>query len=96
MSTTPLFAQAGSVNTAAPGSPQPSTTTSAPDGELRPYEGAVEQRSGELLLIEAYAAIWLVAFGLILLSLRRQRRLEERLDRLQEDLERAAKQQEQD
>ncbi len=91
---TTLFAQASSVQlTGPPAAPPPSSTSSAvPEGgatDFRAYEGG-EQRSGELLLIEAYSAIWLVAFVFILLSIRRQKRLEQRLDRLQEDLKRAA------
>ena len=45
----------------------------APDSGLDP---------GAVLLVEAYAAMWIVLFGLLALSLRRQRRLDERLDRL--------------
>ena len=99
---TPLLAQVGSAQLGSrPGAPQPSHTPSAvPQKEgasdFRAYEGGGEQRSGELLLIEAYVAIWLVAFVLIFLSIRRQKQLEQRLDRLQEDLKRAAEQQEQD
>ncbi len=88
---TGMFAQAGSAQLGArPGAPQEGGS------DFRAYEGGAEQRSGELLLIEAYAAIWLVAFVFIFLSIRRQKRLEQRLDRLQDDLERAAEQQEQD
>lgn len=96
---TPLFAQAATAQLSS--RPGPSSTPSAvPEieggaADFRAYEGGGEQRSGELLLIEAYAAIWLVAFVLVLLSIRRQKQLEQRLDRLQDDLKRAAEQQEQ-
>jgi CcmD family protein len=41
---------------------------------------------GGLLLMAAYAAIWLVAFGLIALSLLRQSRMNARLDHLAAEL----------
>lgn len=56
---------------------------------FRAVDGARAAHSGELLLVEAYAAIWLVAFVLLLLSLRRQRRMEARIARLEADLARA-------
>jgi CcmD family protein len=41
---------------------------------------------GGLLLLAAYAAIWLVAFGLIVLSLRRQSGMNARLEHLSHEL----------
>lgn len=52
-------------------------------GGFQPVEGGGATRSGELLLVEAYAVIWLVAFAFLLLSVRRQRRLEARLEQLE-------------
>jgi len=76
-------------STAATGSAA-APATSAEPGEreqgFKPDKGGDNLQSGELLLIEAYAAIWLVAFGLILLTWRKQRRLSARLDQLQRDI----------
>ncbi|HVY46622.1 MAG TPA: hypothetical protein VHB21_12125, partial [Minicystis sp.] len=58
----------------------------SPDGRstsFRPVEGGNEIQSGERLLVEAYAAIWLILFALLLLSWRRQRRLESRVAALE-------------
>ena len=46
-------------------------------------------QSGEKLLVEAYAAIWLILFALVLLSWRRQRRLDERMAGLEGAIEKA-------
>jgi CcmD family protein len=43
-------------------------------------------QSGERLLVEAYAAIWLLVFAMILLSWRRQRQLDRRIDALDASL----------
>ncbi len=42
-------------------------------------EGGPQLQSGEKLLVEAYAAIWVILFALVLLSWRRQRRLDDRM-----------------
>ena len=52
-------------------------------------EGGTQLASGETLLVEAYAAIWVIVFALILLSWRRQRGLEARVDGLQTSLDKA-------
>jgi CcmD family protein len=49
---------------------------------FRAVEGGNQMQSGERLLVEAYAAIWLIVFGMLLLSWRRQRRLDRRIDAL--------------
>lgn len=73
----------------------PMTLALAPPAEDRsttfhPVEdGGGNTRSGTLLLVEAYAAIWLAVFVLILWSLRRQRRMDGRIARLGQQLERA-------
>jgi CcmD family protein len=72
-----------------------STTTQtqpSPDDRgttFRPTEGGGDSTSGTMLLVEAYGAIWLLAFALIVFSLRKQRRLDQRIERLQVDLDRA-------
>lgn len=83
----PLLAAQAAAPTAAPEAPT-STTAEERATAFRPVE-ARELRSGEVLLVEAYAAIWLIAFGLILLSWRRQRRLDDRIASLESALARA-------
>lgn len=66
------------------------TTVTRPDQDFAPVTGGgAEMQSGEVLLVEAYAAFWLLAFFLIFLSFRKQRGLDERIRELREDLERA-------
>ncbi|APR85248.1 Hypothetical protein A7982_10597 [Minicystis rosea] len=62
----------------------PTTTTAADDrsAAFKPVSAAPEMQSGERLLVEAYAAIWLILFGLVLLSWRRQRKIETRITEL--------------
>ena len=69
----------------------PATTTGADDRStsFRPVEGGNEMQSGEKLLVEAYAAIWLILFALVLFSWRRQRRLDERMGELSAAIDKA-------
>ncbi|MBI4950567.1 MAG: CcmD family protein [Myxococcales bacterium] len=75
--------------------PGPSASASAADDpdarneSYRPVAGGGNTRSGELLLVEAYAVIWLVVFGVLWLSLRRHKQLAARIDKLEADLGRA-------
>jgi hypothetical protein len=46
-------------------------------------------QSGEKLLVEAYAFIWVILFAAVLLSWRRQRQLEGRVATLETALEKA-------
>lgn len=65
------------------------TTEATPSTEFRPVEGGGNTKSGEMLLVQAYAAFWLFAFGLILFSLRKQQKLDARIARLKDDLDKA-------
>lgn len=56
---------------------------------FRPVQGGGNVAPGEVLLVEAYAAFWIVAMVLILGTWRRQRRLDARVSQLKSDLERA-------
>jgi CcmD family protein len=64
--------------------PAPTTGQSADDRNtaFRPVEGGSELQSGEKLLVEAYAAIWLILFALVLFSWRRQKSLDDRMGTL--------------
>jgi CcmD family protein len=75
---------------AASGAPAGSDTSA--DGRntaFRPVEGGTEMQSGEKLLVEAYAAIWVILFVMVLLSWRRQRRLDERISVLSSAIDKA-------
>ena len=55
----------------------------------RPVQNAPEVQSGERLLVEAYAAIWIILFVLILFGWRRQRRIDARITDLEGALAKA-------
>ena len=57
----------------------PKALTSDGGTGFRPVTGAEEMQSGGRLLVEAYAAIWLIVLGLVFLMWRRTRALEERM-----------------
>jgi hypothetical protein len=81
-----------SVDTPPPPLAPPSTPSADDRGTaFRPVEGGGELQSGEKLLVEAYAAIWLILFALVLLSWRKQGRLGERMNILEGAIERARK-----
>jgi hypothetical protein len=50
---------------------------------FRPVQGGEQMQSGERLLVEAYAAIWIVLFALLLLGWRRQRKIDARVASLE-------------
>ncbi|WP_437593110.1 CcmD family protein [Sorangium sp. So ce1000] len=63
---------------------QPTGTTSDDRAQaFRPVQGGNELQSGEKLLVEAYAAIWLILFALVFLSWRRQKQIDRRIDALE-------------
>ena len=66
-----------------------STGQPAPrETEFRAVQGGPEIASGEVLLIEAYAALWVILLGFLLISWRRQSRLDARLAELERSLTR--------
>jgi hypothetical protein len=63
-----------------PAAPAPTVTSSDDrNTSFRAVQGGGEMQSGEKLLVEAYAAIWVILFAMILLSWRRQRGIDERM-----------------
>ena len=84
-----LASAATMVSVDEPAAPAPSATEQERSQSFQPVTGGPEMQSGEMLLVEAYTAIWLLAFGLVLASLRRQRKLDERIQRLEDDLDKA-------
>lgn len=73
--------------------PTPSASTTPDDRStsFRAVEGGPEMRSGTVLLVEAYAAIWIVLMVWLLMLWRKQRSLHERLDQVEAALTRAEK-----
>jgi hypothetical protein len=80
---------AGSATTA----PQ-ATTVDDRATEFTAVQGGNERYSGQTLLVEAYAAIWLILMAWLFLLWRKQATLTERLDGLEAAIDRAAKAQE--
>lgn len=75
-----LLSQVPSVAPSAAATPDERATS------FQPVEGGSELQSGERLLVEAYAIIWLLLFGFLWLSWRRQRRIDQRIDLLERAL----------
>lgn len=57
---------------------------------FQPVEGGTETRSGTTLLVEAYAVLWVILIGWLLISWRKQAALNARLDDLEHAIDRAA------
>jgi hypothetical protein len=58
--------------------------------EFQAVEGGAEMVSGGTLLVEAYCALWLILLAFLLVSWRRQGRLDQRVDELEKALARGA------
>lgn len=73
------------LQTPIPSAAPTTTTTTAEDRatSFRAVQGGNEMQSGEKLLVEAYAVIWLILFGMLLLSWRRQRKIDDRMASLE-------------
>jgi CcmD family protein len=71
--------------------PSASTTPDDRSTSFRPVEGGTEMRSGTVLLVEAYAAIWLVLMVWLVMLWNKQRSLHGRLDDVERALARAEK-----
>lgn len=54
-------------------------TTDARSTTFRAVEGGNEMQSGEKLLVEAYAAMWLLIFLMLIFAWRRQKKTDERI-----------------
>jgi hypothetical protein len=70
----------------APPPPPPLSSAGGADDRsttFRPVTGGEELQSGEKLLVEAYAAIWVILFAVVLMSWRKQRAVDARLDGLE-------------
>jgi CcmD family protein len=70
--------------------PQPQKPTSDDRSTtFQPVQGGNELQSGEKLLVEAYCAIWLIVFTMLYFSWRRQRRINQRIDGLEDAIAKA-------
>jgi CcmD family protein len=77
-----LFAQAQPpVERPAPSTPN---TTEQRSTSFRSVQGGEALQSGEKLLVEAYSVIWVLVFGMLLFSWRRQRKMDERIAGLEQ------------
>jgi CcmD family protein len=81
---TPIQAPAPTPTPVASGTPDSRSTS------FEAVQGGTETRSGETLLVEAYAAIWILLMGWVLLLWRKQAALNGRLDDLERAIDRAA------
>jgi hypothetical protein len=84
--------RASATATAAPPAAAPTGTATGADDRntsFRAVQGGGEMQSGEKLLVEAYAAIWVILFALILLSWRRQRGIDARMSVLSAAIDKA-------
>lgn len=76
---------------AAQQAPGPSGQGTADDRgtAFRAVEGGNQMQSGEKLLVEAYAIIWIVVLVFVASMFRRQRRLDRRIETLEAALQKA-------
>jgi CcmD family protein len=68
---------------------QPPTTTASPEeraSEFRPDQGGTETASAGTLLVVAYLVMWALLLGFVLLSWRRQGKVDARLGELERSL----------
>jgi len=80
--------------TAAPKTTAAPTVTAQPapkdrDTEYRATEGGGDVQSGGVLLIEAYAVVWILVFVMVVRSMRKQSTLDHRIEQLRADIAKA-------
>ena len=63
------------------------TTTQPTEDGFQPVQGGGTNRSGTILLVEAYVALWLLLMLFVWKTHARQRRIEARLEQLAANLE---------
>jgi CcmD family protein len=67
----------------APAAPAAPKTADDRSMAFRPVEGGTQMQSGEKLLVEAYAAIWLITLVFLVSIFRRQKRIDARIASLE-------------
>ncbi|MBK9264319.1 MAG: CcmD family protein [Polyangiaceae bacterium] len=80
---------AGKYEAPAPGKAPPPKSADDRSTAFRPVEGGTQMQSGEKLLVEAYAAIWIITLIFIVSLFRRQKRVDQRIASLEVALEKA-------
>jgi len=78
-------------NTAPSGSVTVAESPSDRASDFRAVRDGTELHSGAVLLVEAYAAIWVILFAFVWLTHRRQRSLDQRITQLEQALDKARK-----
>jgi hypothetical protein len=76
------------------GSPAPSASSGNIEDRsttFQPVEGGTEHRSGETLLVAAYAGLWVLLLGWVLFQWTKQTALARRMDDLEREIAAAAK-----
>ncbi|MBK8255845.1 MAG: CcmD family protein [Polyangiaceae bacterium] len=71
---------------------QPTGTSQSADDRsqaFKPVQGGTELQSGERLLVISYMAIWLCVVALVIVSFRKQARIDRRISSLESALSRA-------
>lgn len=89
MKPTPIFLSAASQAAASTDKQQATPSAGTSDSrstEFRAVEGGNQMQSGEKLLVEAYAAMWVLTLVLVLITWRRQKRTDERITNLEESI----------
>ena len=90
MKPTPIFlsaaSQAAASNDKQQQAPPSAGTSDSRSTEFRAVEGGNQMQSGEKLLVEAYAAMWVLTLVLVLITWRRQKRTDERITNLEESI----------
>jgi hypothetical protein len=76
-------------NAPAQGTPNAPNASDGRSTSFRAVEGGNEMQSGEMLLVEAYAAIWTLLFVMLLLWWRRQRQIDSRITVLEQAVAKA-------
>ena len=74
-------------------SAKPADGVTTPEGRSTAFqavEGGPEQHSGTTLLVEAYAVLWVILMGWLLLVWQRQKNVGGRLDALEQAIDRAS------
>ena len=80
----------GTLVISASASAQPAAAEPKRSTEFQAVEGGTEMVSGGTLLVEAYVALWLILLGFLLVSWRRQGRIDQRVDELERAVARGA------
>lgn len=74
----------------APASPVASSNPDSRDTQFQAVDGGTETHSGQTLMVEAYAVLWIILMGFVVAMWRKQSSINTRLDDLEKTIDRAA------